>query len=449
MKTKSFFFFFIVTIIVCGHLNHSNAESATPRVIKTIPNNGDTDVDFSLRHLSVTFDQDMSNSDSWVPIEGTFLQTTGLPRWKDRRTCTLPVRLKHNTQYLLSINHEDGGHIGFKNTKGIPAIPYLFIFRTCPKKMDLNQSVFTKEDNRKSIGELYTAIQEKYSYRDFYDIDWDKLFDTHYEEMEHAKTPKQFIGAVNKVLAQAKDDHIYLRVNDSYFFPFNTPTKGNCNPKILSQLIKDWKVHNEVVATGKLQDDVGYVAIFSWGQKHGKKAFGPAFDALKRFHNTTKALVIDVRLNPGGNFTPAADFAGCFIDKPKIYDKYRTVNPNSPTGFSKIKECRFFPNKDYPKYQGKVFVLMGKKSASASEQFILMMKQNPNSLLIGDNSSGTSGEPWPHTLSNGIIVYLPRSQNIPESFLKGIEPDIKVEFTSEVLRTRDPVLEKVVELLEK
>jgi C-terminal processing protease CtpA/Prc len=62
-----------------------------------------------------------------------------------------------------------------------------------------------------------------------------------------------------------------------------------------------------------------------------------------------------------------------------------------------------------------------------------------------------SGNPKPHDLGNGVVVFLPswRSLELDGSLLegKGIRPDILVETNPNVFASTDPILEKACEWL--
>lgn len=85
---------------------------------------------------------------------------------------------------------------------------------------------------------------------------------------------------------------------------------------------------------------------------------------------------------------------------------------------------------------------------SSCESFLLMMKQVPNCKLIGEKSYGSSGNPKPYDLGNGVTVWLPSWKDLgPDGVClegQGIEPDIVVRASAQDLRVRDPVLEAAV-----
>ena len=112
------------------------------------------------------------------------------------------------------------------------------------------------------------------------------------------------------------------------------------------------------------------------------------------------------------------------------------------------------PNKDQPLYQGKIAVLMGRANMSSCEAFLLMMKQVPNCKLVGDRSYGSSGNPKPIELGNGVTVWLPSWKALrPDGTCfesKGIKPDVFVRAANaQQIRKNDNILEAALDLLRR
>ena len=107
-------------------------ESVPPVVIKTVPEAGAQDVDPKLTELKATFSKDMKDGSwSWAtkfPIEN-FPKMDGKARYlADKRTCVLPVKLEPGKTYALWLNTEK--YLNFRDAAGLPAIPYLLVFKT-------------------------------------------------------------------------------------------------------------------------------------------------------------------------------------------------------------------------------------------------------------------------------------------------------------------------------
>ncbi len=103
----------------------------TPKVAKSMPENGAKDVKPGLKMLSVTFDMPMSTGGfSFTGGGPTFPGTAdGMPSWsKDGRTCTLPIALEAGKKYELGLNSFT--HKNFSSKWGVPLEPVHFTFTT-------------------------------------------------------------------------------------------------------------------------------------------------------------------------------------------------------------------------------------------------------------------------------------------------------------------------------
>jgi len=157
------------------------------------------------------------------------------------------------------------------------------------------------------------------------------------------------------------------------------------------------------------------------------------------------------RSNSGGSELFALEIAGCFVDKPVVYAKHVYRKTNASAGWGKIRKRTLEPNKDRPKYRGRIAVLMGQVNMSSCEAFLLMMKQIPNCKLVGAKSYGSSGNPKPYDLGNGVEVWLPswKVLRLDETCFEGqgIKPDINVRTGKRSLKQKDPVLKSALRYL--
>jgi C-terminal processing protease CtpA/Prc len=218
---------------------------------------------------------------------------------------------------------------------------------------------------------------------------------------------------------------------------------------VLRKVVPQFRKRSAVVYAGMFNDGIGYILISTWSRDN-TKAFEQAYLALRAFSRFS-GLIVDVRPNGGGAEPLAQEFAGCFVDKPVVYAKhvYRAVD--APDGFTQPRERVLQPNKNRPQYRGKVAVLMGQANMSSCEAFLLMMKQVPRCKLIGARSYGSSGNPKPTDLGNGVTVLVPSWRAMtPQGKCfegQGISPDIPVAATPSQLESGDPVVQAALEWL--
>ncbi|HVY69264.1 MAG TPA: Ig-like domain-containing protein [Verrucomicrobiae bacterium] len=100
-----------------------------PRIIATTPAIGAMEVDPGLTEISVTFDTDMRGGFSWTGGGPEFPGREGeKARWRDKRTCVLPVKLEAGHYYRVGINSQS--YQNFRSAEGIPSVPVSFYFVT-------------------------------------------------------------------------------------------------------------------------------------------------------------------------------------------------------------------------------------------------------------------------------------------------------------------------------
>jgi hypothetical protein len=433
----------VVALVVA--VAHAGAGAAPPKVVKASPDDGDANVDPArTTELRVVFDQPMDTRGGFSIVGGgeSFPVLTAKPKWEGDRTLVAPIRLRPEHDYTLSINSDR--FTNCRNKAGEPAAPYPIAFSTGRAKGAPAPPPPAAEllaQNRAGIQALRRAIDEDYSYRDLRGVDWDARFKEFTPRLERAATPADFATAAAALLSQAKDVHVWLNVGDKVIGTHQRRVTPNLNPRVLPRLVPDLKQHGQTTLTGRFDDGVVYVAIGTWEARE-PASLEAVFDALKgAAESKAPAVIVDVRPNAGGDELLARQVAGCFVAEPKTYSR-NTIRAGGET--SEVYDRVVEPNPDRPPYRGKVVVLMGPANMSSCESFLLMMKQAPDCTLVGDTSYGSSGNPKPHDLGNGVTAYLPSwTDLLPDgSGLEGngIKPDVVVKTTPEDFAAGDPVL---------
>ncbi len=427
--------------------------AAPPKVVEAVPDNGDTTVDPALQELRVTFDRDMRQRGfSWCGGGTFFPEVTGKPYWDGARTCVLPVKLVPGHEYRLSINCPAAQN--FRSSDGVPAEAYPITFRTRSNDAGAApaEDRVTPADQEIAAQALRRAVRQHYSYRDLRGVDWDAEYSKYLPKLEKAETAAGFARIAAELLKCAGDIHMWVEHDGIRISTARRNVPPNCPAQRLTERVKRWRDEGDCVAWGRIDRDTGYLLIDSWGSRCGT-SLDSIFRALWEMSDCA-SLIIDVRRNAGGDEGLAQQVAGCFVDEPAIYAKHVFCDPNEPGGFSPVRERQLRPNKVRSKYRGRVIVLSGRHVMSSCEAFVLMMKQVPGCTIVGDTTYGSSGNPRPHRLPNGVTVYLPSWKAMtPDGKCfegQGIPPDVELKTTPEDFAGgADPVLEKALEVLRK
>lgn len=306
------------------------------------------------------------------------------------------------------------------------------------------------ERQAEAVARLRRAILEAYSYRDRLGVVWVERFRRFAPRLRRAKTAREFAAETARLLSVACDLHLWLEVEDQRLPTYVRRGERNVAPMLLPRVVPRWRPHNAVVASGRFARGTHYLWLRSWPpETEARQALRPAYSVLRQASRPRGSLIIDVRANGGGAEPTAARFAGCFVDQPRCYSKHWRRQRGRFTG----PVARWLkPNEAGPRYRGPVVVLIGPGTVSSCESFALMMRQVPGCQLLGARTAGSSGNPQPVDLGNGVTVFVPSWKDLLPSGIglegRGVRPYIVVETNRASFLTGDPVLEEAVRLIE-
>lgn len=162
----------------------------------------------------------------------------------------------------------------------------------------------------------------------------------------------------------------------------------------------------------------------------------------------TDAMVIDLRLNDGGQEAPALEIASRFFDrKRKVYRKKTREGDR----FVNRQVISVSPADDA--YVKPIYLLTSNATVSAGEYLVLSLKELPYVTHIGENINGIFSDMplrflpngWAFILSNEIITDLQRTSYE----VVGIEPDMAATMFDKAYRDQglDPSLEVVMSMV--
>ena len=201
------------------------------------------------------------------------------------------------------------------------------------------------------------------------------------------------------------------------------------------------KIESPTVSSEMMGDDIGYIQITEFDEVT-EDQFAEALAECKG--NGMKALILDLRSNPGGNLSTVCEISRMILPKGMIVyteDKYGKRDEYTCDGFRKL--------------QVPAVVLVNGYSASASEILAGAMKDHGIATIMGTTTFGKGIVQRVISLSDGSAVkltvskyYTPNGNDIHE---KGIEPDVVVEFDGEAYYDEgiDNQLQEAIKYLEE
>ena len=205
------------------------------------------------------------------------------------------------------------------------------------------------------------------------------------------------------------------------------------------------EIQSESVKGEILEDNIGYIQITTFSDEDVSVKFTEKLNELKE--SGMERLILDLRGNPGGYLDKCVEIASNFIPEGEMItytiDKY----DNKQVSLSQGGDAIGMP----------LVVLVDGGSASASEVVTGALKDNNVATVIGTTTFGKGivQQLIPFDGDTGAIkvttskYYCPNGENIHG---KGIEPDITVELSEEVLsqeysRDIDTQFQKALEVI--
>jgi carboxyl-terminal processing protease len=190
--------------------------------------------------------------------------------------------------------------------------------------------------------------------------------------------------------------------------------------------LKDSAAESKIYLIGNDRNKkIGYVKLpsFYYDKERGMSSSGDLKAILTKLKSEkVKAVVLDLRGNPGGLLNEAIDIAGFFIDGGPVLQIVDGRNPPHV----------IYDNNDAIVYKGPLVVLVDKFSASASEILAGAIKDYRRGLIIGPDNTYGKGTVQSYNelpFKKGAvkitisIFYQPGGTS---NQLNGIAPDIKV-----------------------
>lgn len=208
-----------------------------------------------------------------------------------------------------------------------------------------------------------------------------------------------------------------------------------------NQEVKDYvltrsNIQIKTVAGKMLPNQIGYIRISMFNENTGS-------DFVKKYQDLEKegmkAVVLDLRDNPGGLLEESVKVAGMLVPKGPVVSVV-TRDGQRETHSSNLAAVK------YP-----VAVLVNGGSASASEIVAGAIQDTGAGTLVGTKTYGKGSVQTLLRLDNGTAIKLtiakyltPKDRSINGI---GIEPDVKVELPEVSPQMKDTQLEKAIEIV--
>lgn len=318
--------------------------------------------------------------------------------------------------------------------------------------------------------EVFTrAWAENYISFDLKHVDWDEVVAANRAKVTANTTPAGLFDVLVGMIQPFGDAHTSIDA-PALKKEFHGLRPGtNPKPKGALKVTEDAYVKGTLrkfcenqVQYGHVDDTTGYLRILSFSGYAPRGGFAGQLTALEAALDAIfsdpnlKALVIDVRINDGGDDPLGLAIASRLATSPYLaYTKKARLDPVDRTKWTEGDESWVRPS-TRPGFHGPVVELIGPRTISAGETFTqALMGRSPHITRIGENTQGVFSDVLERKLPNGWTFGFPNEVFFTSEGTAfdgpGIPPDVHVEvFAPGDLATgKDPGMAKALDVLRK
>ncbi len=296
---------------------------------------------------------------------------------------------------------------------------------------------------------LWTECDEKYSYFDLKEIDWDAVKEKYSAKIYKGMSDDSLFNVLGAMLSELRDDHTNL-ISDFNISRFGVTYLGQDN--FDWRIIVDNYLGQDYYMSGPFKHgflqnkEIGYIRFPAFTGTVSEKNL----DFVLTRYKDTKGIILDLRENGGGTVTDVFNLLSRFVDEKTLTNYSRIKNGPGHNDFSEAEEVYVEPF-DGIRYTKKIAMLTDRGTYSAGSFTSLAAKAIPNIVLIGDTTGGGLGLPNGGQLPNGWTYRFSVTQALTldksPDYENGVPPDITVLFDWTDL-TKDEILERAIMELE-
>ncbi|MDE2460834.1 MAG: hypothetical protein KGL98_06260 [Gammaproteobacteria bacterium] len=299
--------------------------------------------------------------------------------------------------------------------------------------------------------EYWYKFDRLYPYFEYKHMDWQAAYAEYRPLADKIGNERELVALLMRMTTPLKDVHVWFKSPDGRYLTTYDPKRANdpnWNARVLDIYVPDLGYYGGADwGFGHVQG-IPYIFIGDW-KKHAL-SLDDFVTALGQFQSSP-GLILDVRMNSGGDDQLAYKIASYFADARHLSEYYRYRNGPAPGDLGPPKP-RYVQPAIGVHYGGLVMLLIGPDSFSSTENFVAAMQTLPNVTTIGAITGGASGCPETFALANGWTYSVPVCYDMTADHKiiewNGIPPQVAVTAgPADFMRGDDPVLDAALKLL--
>jgi tetratricopeptide (TPR) repeat protein len=279
---------------------------------------------------------------------------------------------------------------------------------------------------------VWKAMDRTYPQFGVRHVDWDALCRVYRLEVTPATTDEELWDILLTMLQHLNDSHVCLA--DGTRRNCGGLTEGLKPDDFFLDLIKSKYLQGKFTdaldgsfTSGWLTDGIGYVHIGDF--KHAVEPTTQAIDAFMSELAQARALVVDVRGNPGGNARVVELVTNRFAGRKRHYMRVLTRYGPRHDDLSPVDDRNVEPGGPI-QFRGPTVLLTHRLSASGADNFAPAMHVLPHVTVVGDPTEGAFAAQFPDRMPNGWVLWVAFKTATDHNGVRydglGVPPDLRI-----------------------
>lgn len=324
-------------------------------------------------------------------------------------------------------------------TDVVTATPLSTLPSTCA-----NGGTPTTDDPQLSFEIFWHNFDEMYPSFDIRHVDWQAQYEAYAPRVTSDTSKEDLFALLCEMTKPFDDPHVVVNLGERSCESHPLPDwlADDVVDQILDAVSDQiygegaTKTANDRIAYRILPGNIGYVFIPGMGEfadtpQADPEAAAAAIDEILAAFADVDGMIVDIRLNGGGDDGVSLAIANRFADKRRLAF---SIQSREGDGWTELRDYYVYP--EGPRqFLGPVVLLSSAATLSAAEVFGLTLGVLPNVTLMGEATAGAHATMMYRNLPNGLEYSLPFERTFAADGMTyegiGVTPDIAVPFDVE------------------
>ena len=318
------------------------------------------------------------------------------------------------------------------------------------------------------FSELWNIFDENYAFFELRKVDWNSEKTKGFALVQNANSDSTLFEAFCFILKKFDDAHINLEADDldaycnsaktpDFYKEFPTNESFSTFLEARNSSLKKLNIAKPITSKSGIfeygldeNEDWGYFRIKRFYGADLKTLAAELNEIMKPLSEVSK-LIIDIRVNPGGNDETALLAASYFFKTKDLAFLKQVRNGPNHEDFTPLDTTFVLPNYAFKAEYPTFYLLTNGASGSSADVFALIMSQLNNLSIIGTNTEGIFSDMHRDTLANGWRISLSNERYFSKEMkcYEGLGVPVDVEIQNKRMdanRGKDMLIEYITEL---